>query len=72
MYLVVSLNGRKKEPTDVEENLCIHYWIIEPSKGRRSKGVCNKCGDSKDFLNSSGNQFNNNDLGSKKEKNKDG
>jgi len=31
---------------------CSHYWIIEMAKGKKSRGVCKYCGESKDFLNS--------------------
>ena len=31
---------------------CVHHWIIEPSGGTTSSGVCNKCGRHKDFYNS--------------------
>ena len=31
---------------------CVHHWAIEPSHGASSKGVCQKCGEAKEFLNS--------------------
>jgi len=29
-----------------------HYWVIEPSNGSKSSGVCSFCGESRQFLNS--------------------
>ncbi len=31
---------------------CRHYWVIEPADGPMSRGVCQVCGEEKEFLNS--------------------
>ena len=31
---------------------CAHHWVIEPSNGPLSDGVCQRCGESRDFSNS--------------------
>ena len=43
-----------KAPTAEEQiqDVCTHYWIIEPPIGPVSKGVCKICGSEKDFDNS--------------------
>ena len=39
-----------EEPA-TEEVLCQHHWIIEPSAGPTSNGVCQRCGAEKEFQN---------------------
>jgi hypothetical protein len=36
----------------VDRERCRHYWIIEIANGPKSRGVCQYCGESRDFLNS--------------------
>ena len=31
---------------------CVHYWMIEPSNGHKSPGVCKHCGETREFTNS--------------------
>ena len=31
---------------------CAHHWVIEPSNGPLSGGVCRRCGQSREFQNS--------------------
>ena len=31
---------------------CAHHWVIEPSNGPTSGGVCRRCGQNRDFQNS--------------------
>jgi hypothetical protein len=31
---------------------CCHYWIIQPAVGPISEGVCQKCGEVREFRNS--------------------
>ena len=31
---------------------CVHHWIIEAPSGRESHGVCKRCGEARDFANS--------------------
>lgn len=31
---------------------CVHHWIIDTANGPASLGVCEKCGDEKEFKNS--------------------
>lgn len=33
------------------EGQCVHYWIIAPASGPKSKGVCRECGAEKEFDN---------------------
>ncbi len=35
-----------------ETAACVHYWIIEPSNGPTSPGVCKFCGEIRHFVNS--------------------
>lgn len=37
----------------MDENSCVHHWIIEVPQGPISKGRCKKCGAERDFPNSS-------------------
>ena len=32
--------------------VCAHHWVIERSNGPLSEGVCQRCGESRDFSNS--------------------
>lgn len=36
----------------VMERCVAHHWLIETSNGHTSKGVCARCGETKDFANS--------------------
>lgn len=37
---------------EVENNqTCAHHWVIEPAMGPSSPGVCQICGESRDFQN---------------------
>ena len=36
----------------VANDQCRHYWIIEVADGPKSRGVCQYCGETRDFLNS--------------------
>ena len=40
-------------PTIELENIqgCAHHWVIQPAMGPSSQGVCQICGESKDFQN---------------------
>ena len=31
---------------------CAHHWVIPPSNGPMSEGVCQRCGESREFSNS--------------------
>lgn len=35
----------------MEEEICVHYWNIEPPDGPVSLGICKKCGEKKQFRN---------------------
>ena len=51
---------RQIEPSPVNRDKlseivqCTHHWVIESSNGPLSEGVCQLCGDKKDFKNSGG------------------
>ena len=30
---------------------CAHHWIIEPARGKESRGVCKNCGETRMFKN---------------------
>jgi hypothetical protein len=36
-----------------EQNIqgCRHYWVIQPATGPMSQGVCQHCGESREFKN---------------------
>lgn len=34
-----------------EQKPCIHHWMIEPSGGPTSIGICKHCGEVKEFYN---------------------
>lgn len=40
-------------PTIEVENIqtCAHHWVIQPAMGPSSQGVCQICGESRDFQN---------------------
>ena len=35
----------------VEEPQCMHYWVIQPATGPVSAGICQTCGEAKEFKN---------------------
>lgn len=37
---------------EVYQDTCQHWWVIESPHGSMSKGVCKKCGEVREFLNS--------------------
>ena len=43
------LTESESRPTEV---LCRHHWVIESPHGATSEGVCKKCGDTREFSNS--------------------
>ncbi len=43
--------NRQAEVTAVQDR-CRHHWIIEIANGPTSRGVCQYCGESRDFFNS--------------------
>jgi hypothetical protein len=36
----------------VSVSVCVHYWLIEEALARQSKGVCDLCGEVRQFDNS--------------------
>ncbi len=41
-----------QEPTAAEEApQCMHYWVIQPADGPVSPGVCQTCGETREFKN---------------------
>ena len=39
-------------PADiVEESQCMHYWVIQPATGPVSLGICQTCGENREFKN---------------------
>lgn len=40
-------------PQTEEQNVpvCRHYWVIQPATGPVSQGVCQHCGESREFKN---------------------
>ena len=38
--------------TEYISTRCAHYWVIPPSSGPTSEGVCQRCGLQKEFVNS--------------------
>ncbi|NQW17075.1 MAG: hypothetical protein HQ478_06265 [Chloroflexi bacterium] len=50
-----SAQNHKNDPDanqPIAGSVCVHQWSIEPPNGPTSEGVCNLCGDSRDFNNS--------------------
>ncbi len=47
------MNGKVKVKvqTQVHQEPCRHYWVIEVANGPVSRGQCKYCGERKDFLN---------------------
>lgn len=43
---------KEKAREHVAKDQCRHYWIIEIANGPKSRGVCQYCGEERDFLNS--------------------
>lgn len=39
------------ESSAMDEIHCQHHWVIEPSAGPTSNGVCQRCGAEKEFQN---------------------
>jgi hypothetical protein len=37
---------------NVAKDQCHHYWVIEIANGPKSRGVCQYCGETRNFLNS--------------------
>ena len=45
-------NTATPTPTQAEEDAqCRHYWVIQPATGPLSQGICQTCGETKDFKN---------------------
>lgn len=42
---------KEKNRNHVAEDQCSHYWLIETANGPKSRGICQYCGESRDFLN---------------------
>ena len=42
---------KEKASEYVAKDQCHHYWIIEIANGSKSRGVCQYCGETRDFLN---------------------
>ena len=39
-------------PTQEEEDArCRHHWVIQPAMGPESQGICQSCGEVRDFKN---------------------
>lgn len=45
------------EELQVQEQTCIHWWLIELSNGHTSPGTCKFCLETRDFVNSIDNVF---------------
>ena len=43
---------QEKTSQPVAKAECNHYWIIEMANGSKSRGVCQYCGETRDFFNS--------------------
>ena len=44
--------GSIAAPPDIEEApQCRHYWVIQPASGPVSQGICQSCGESREFKN---------------------
>ena len=41
-----------EEPEETPVSTCCHHWIIEPDNGPISRGVCQRCNESREFKNS--------------------
>ena len=48
-WIVVSESAEGPDPSP-----CRHYWIIQPASGPVSPGVCQFCGENREFKNSVG------------------
>ena len=45
-------NASISVPTQAEEDpQCRHYWVIQPAMGPESQGICQTCGEIRDFKN---------------------
>jgi len=42
---------KEKAREPVAKAQCSHYWIVEMANGPKSRGVCQYCGEGRDFLN---------------------
>ncbi len=38
-------------PTQEEDARCRHHWVIQPAMGPESQGICQSCGEIRDFKN---------------------
>ena len=53
VYRGVAPSEENQAPlTDFMFSNCAHHWVIEPSNGPLSGGVCRRCGQSREFQNS--------------------
>ena len=46
-----SVQGPDVGPEALEVPACLHQWLVEAPAGRTSKGVCQRCGEERDFQN---------------------
>ena len=42
---------KRKQPVEVDESSCEHFWMIESPNGPTSTGICQVCGESREFVN---------------------
>ncbi len=51
---MVPKTASKPDKTEEPQNTvsqCVHHWIIDPPDGPTSNGVCQRCGETKEFEN---------------------
>ena len=45
-------NASITAPTQTEDDpQCRHYWVIQPAMGPESQGICQSCGETREFKN---------------------
>ena len=48
----VPSRGNAEMLNDFIANNCAHHWVIDRANGPMSEGVCQRCGESREFANS--------------------
>ncbi len=52
---MTNLSSVTETPGHPDPLACLHYWVIEPASGPLSPGVCQICGEDREFKNYVGN-----------------
>ena len=50
--MLIQQESIQTAPEETPVSTCCHHWVIEPANGPISRGVCQRCYESREFNNS--------------------